>query len=154
MDDIDLVVKPEDMKKVEKELGGEIEDRDFNKGSGTFDNLGFTVNYKGLKVEVTNGLPSPEYEDFLNKMHDMKVKCNILGREVYLSAPEREVYLRAYLSRKKDFRDLESYKKNINIRDANLEEILEDMKDIQGEEEVKRVQESLKEVGLLASCEE
>lgn len=79
INDIDVVVKPKDMKKVEEELDGKIKERLIEKGSGTLRNLGFKVKYKGLNVEVMNGLIAPEHEEFLNKMHEMKVKCEIFG---------------------------------------------------------------------------
>lgn len=67
---------------------------------------------------------------------------------MYLSPPEREIYLKAFLGRDKDFKDLKAYNENIRIRNSSLKEIMNDLEGIQGGKSVERVRKNLKEAGL------
>ncbi len=126
--DIDMLMRHEDLKKFAKRVGGNIEKRKITKGDFTTEDYFLEMNFKGQEIEAISISPGKKDEEksfekqFLNRK-----KKDFFGKEVFLVPKEGTLVHKAIVNREKDVRDLKMLRGKVDLK------LLKEIADLRGE---------------------
>ena len=105
--DIDVIIHKKDIDEFAKRMGTKVKKRFFDKGTFFGDDYGFVIDFKGQKVEATNGYPRERMASgSFEKLFKKRIKKIFLGKEVFVEPIEELIVQKAFMHREKDIVDL------------------------------------------------